>query len=217
MDKIRILIADDHAMFREGLRLIIERQPDMTIVGEAVDGQEVQEKALELAPDVILMDINMPVVDGVTATRLITQQNPRVGVIILTMYRQDEYVFEAIKNGALGYILKDASSKDLLETIRAVHRGEALLGPEMAKRILAEFRRLARDAERKKFANLTTQEVKILNLVAQGASNKEIAEQLYLSEQTIKNYLSVIFQKLHVNNRTEAAMLALREGLIPSS
>ncbi|MBC8248385.1 MAG: response regulator transcription factor [Anaerolineales bacterium] len=214
MEKIKVLLADDHTMFREGLRQILERQADMTVVGEAGDGREAAEKVESLAPNIVLVDISMPVLDGVKATRLITEHHPGVGVIILSMYGDDEYVFEAIKAGARGYLLKGDSSKNLIEAIRVVHRGEVMLGPGIAGRVLAEFRRLARDSSKDRLVDLSKREVRILRLVAEGASNKEIGDRLSLSEQTIKNYLSTIYQKLHVSSRTEAAIKAIREGLI---
>ncbi len=210
---IRVLLADDHAIFRDGLRAILDRQKDIVVVSEAGDGVEAVKKAAELAPDIVLMDINMPVMDGVRASRLITTQNQGVCIIILTMYREDEYVFEAIKAGARGYVVKDARAREVLKAIRAVHRGEALIDPATATKLLEEFRRLA-EGQRKELFDLNEQEIDILRLVAQGATNKEIAEAIHFSEQTIKNKLSIIFQKLHVNNRAEAVASAIREGLI---
>jgi DNA-binding NarL/FixJ family response regulator len=210
---IRVLLADDHAIFRDGLRAILDRQKDIVVVSEAGDGVEAVKKAAELAPDIVLMDINMPVMDGVRASRLITAQDQRVGIIILTMYREDEYVFEAIKAGARGYVVKDARAREVLKAIRAVHRGEALIDPATATKLLEEFRRLA-EGQRKELFDLNEQVIEILRLVAQGATNKEIAEAIHFSEQTIKNKLSIIFQKLHVNNRAEATASAIREGLI---
>ncbi len=214
MEAIRVLLADDHAIFREGLCAILDRQKDIVVVGEARDGVEAVKKVAEVTPDIVLMDINMPVMDGVRASRLITAQDQRVGIIILTMYREDEYVFEAIKAGARGYVVKDARAREVLKAIRAVHRGEALIDPAVATKLLEEFRRLAEGRSRKELFDLNEQETEILRLVAQGASNKEIAAALFLSEQTIKNKLSIVFQKLHVNNRAEAVTFAIREGLI---
>jgi len=215
MDTIKVLLADDHTMFREGLRVILDRQKDMRVVGEVEDGVEAVKKTAELAPDIVLMDINMPVMDGVRASRLITAQDQRVGIIILTMYREDKYVFEAIKAGARGYVVKDARANELFKAIRAVYRGEALIDPVVAAKLLEDFRRLAEERSRKDFLDLNKREIEILSLVAQGATNKEIADELYFSEQTIKNNLSIIFQKLHVNNRAEAVTYAIKEGLIP--
>jgi NarL family two-component system response regulator LiaR len=214
MERIRVLLADDHTMFREGVRAILDRQRDIVVVGEARDGAEAVEKTAAVAPDIVLMDINMPVMDGLSASRLISAQDQRVGIIILTMYREDEHVFEAIKAGARGYVVKDTRSKELLRAIRAVYRGEALVDPAMAAKLLEEFRRLARGQAGKEFLDLNEREIEILRRVARGATNREIAAVLCLSEQTIKNNLSVIFQKLHVNNRAEAAARAIEEGLI---
>jgi DNA-binding NarL/FixJ family response regulator len=219
MNKVRVLLADDHALFREGLRSLLEDQDDIEIVGEAEDGLQVTKLVPQLKPTVILMDINMPVVDGVEATRIILSENEDVGIIILTMYPQDEHVFEALRAGAKAYLLKDTRSKKLLDVIRAVHRGQAVIDPEMTNRLLSEFRRVTGKKEQKqpKVQSLTDQEQKILTLVADGASNKDIAAELDLSERTIKNYLSVIFQKLQVNNRTEAAIRAVKDGLVSGS
>jgi DNA-binding NarL/FixJ family response regulator len=213
MATIRVLIADDHRLFRLGLRQACESAEDLEVVGEAADGQEAVELAQRCRPDVVLMDINMPVMDGVEATHRIVEQDPGVRVIMLTIYRQDRYVFEAIKAGARGYLLKDVDEHELLEAIRAVYRGEALINPALATRVLDEFRRLSQvAAERAEVETLTEGEMEVLRLVAQGASNKEIAMQLHLAESTVSNRLRDIYRKLHVNNRTQAALLALRRG-----
>ncbi|HMQ50568.1 MAG TPA: response regulator transcription factor [Anaerolineae bacterium] len=212
---VKVLLADDHSLFREGVRSLLEDQDDIEIVGEAEDGLEAIRMAAKLKPTVILMDINMPVMDGVEATRVILRNNSRIGIIILTMYPQDEHVFEALRAGAKAYLLKDTRSKVLLEVIRKVHDGHAVIDPEMTTRLLSEFRRLTeQEEEPENVPSLTDQERRILTLVANGASNRDIAEDLDLSERTIKNYLSVIFQKLQVNNRTEAAIRAMRDGLV---
>lgn len=210
MSSIRVLIADDHRLFRQGLRQICETVGGLQVVGEAENGGEAIEMAQRLQPDVILMDINMPILDGVQATSLITESNPAARVIILTMYKQDQYVFEAIKAGARGYLLKDIDEQELVDAVRAVHRGEALIDPGLAARLLDEFRRLSQSAA--DVEDLTPAEMDVLRLVAQGADNKTIAEQLALSERTVANRLSEIYQKLHVANRTQAALLALRRG-----
>lgn len=213
MTPIRVLIADDHRLFRMGLRQACESTSDFEVVGEAGDGQEAVALAQRCRPDVILMDIQMPILDGVEATRRIVENDPSIQVIMLTIYRQDRYVFEAVKAGARGYLLKDVDEGELLETIRAVHRGEALINPGLATKVLDEFRRLgqvaagADDVER-----LAQGEMDVLCLVAQGANNKEIAARLHLAESTVSNRLSEIYQKLHVNSRTQAALLALRRG-----
>jgi DNA-binding NarL/FixJ family response regulator len=214
--QIKILIADDHALFREGLRSLLEDQRDIEVVGEAEDGLQAERMAQTLQPDVILMDINMPVIDGVEATRTILQQNDSIGIVVLTMHRQDEYVFDALRAGAKAYLLKDTRSRRLLEVIRAVSQGQSVIEPDMASRLLKEFRRLGQAEEKPQpaYQKLTDQERRILSYVAEGASNKEIAEAMSLAERTVKNYLTIIFQKLQVNNRTEAAIRAVKDGLV---
>lgn len=212
---IRLLIADDHTMVRQGLSQICGAEPDMEVVGQAADGQEACHLATQLQPDVVVMDINMPVLDGVQATRQITTANPKLGVIILTMYRQDQYVFEAIKAGARAYLLKDADSDELLWAIRVVAAGEALLDPSIAIKMIEEFRRLQSDTEEvERVTPLIELEMNILRLVAQGLNNSDIGSRLGLSEKTVRNRLTIIFSKLHVNNRTQAALYVLRRGLV---
>ena len=207
-----MLLADDHALFRQGLKSLLEAEGDFRVVGEAKDGWEALRHALEVRPDVILMDIQMPGLDGVQATQAILEEWPQARVIILTMYRQDAYVFEAVKAGARGYLLKDADAKALIEAIRRVHAGEVLLDAELAGRIIQDFR-AKKEASAPLNAELTEREVQILKLLAQGYTNLEIASELGLSEKTVRNRLSEIFQKLHLNNRTQAALYAIREGL----
>lgn len=211
MSHIRVLIADDHRLFREGLRQICEIVGGFEVVGEAENGQKTIDLAQQLEPDVVLMDIQMPGLDGVQATRSITELVPAAKVIILTMYRQDHYVFEALKAGARGYLLKDTDGQALIKAVRAVHRGEALIDPATAARVLEEFRRLSQlvsaDSEK-----LTEGEMDVLRLVAEGEENKVIAERLFISESTVANRLREIYQKLRVNNRTQAALSALRRG-----
>lgn len=212
MSSIRVLIADDHRIVRQGLRHVCELG-GLTVVGEAEDGREAVKLARRLRPGVILMDINMPILDGVQATRLIVEANLSARVIILTMYRQDRYVFDAIKAGARGYLLKDVDEGDLVAAIRAVHRGEALINPGLAVKLLDEFRRLSQVTdEMDDMDNLTQGEMDVLRLVARGVDNKTVAEQLALSERTVANRLSTVYEKLHVNNRTQAALVALRRG-----
>jgi DNA-binding NarL/FixJ family response regulator len=211
---IRLLIADDHTMVRQGLSQICDAEPNIRVVGQASDGQEACRLAQLVQPDVVVMDINMPVLDGVQATRHITESNAGIGVIILTMYRQDQYVFEAIKAGARAYLLKDADSDELLRAIRTVASGEALLDPGIALKMIEEFRRLQSEpVGADGITLLTERELDILRLVAQGLDNNEIGDRLGLSEKTVRNRLTVVFDKLHVNNRTQAALYALRRGL----
>lgn len=211
----RLLICDDHAMFRQGLRSILESEEGFRVIGEAANGREAVRYALETKPDVVLMDIQMPDLDGVAATKAILGERPDANVIILTMYRQDRYVFEAIKAGARGYLLKDADANDLISAISRVAAGETLLSADMATSILDEFRRygeLPRHPDHT-MSELTEREEDILRLLAQGRSNLEIADALGVSEKTVRNRLSEIFSKLRLNNRTQAALYALREGI----
>jgi DNA-binding NarL/FixJ family response regulator len=207
---IRVLIADDHRLFRQGVRQICELKGHFEVVGEAENGREAVALARSLEPDVILMDIQMSGLDGVQATQQIMAHTPLARVIILTMYRRDDYVFEAIKAGARGYLLKDVDWRDLLDAIRAVHEGQALIDPTMALRVLDEFRRSGNSEGAG--ACLTDGEMDVLTLVARGLDNPAIAETLSLAEKTITNRLSIIYQKLQVRNRTQAALYALRRG-----
>lgn len=214
MQPIRILIADDHAVVRQGLSQICNAEPDMQVVGQAADGQEVCRLVAHVKPDVVVMDINMPLLDGVQATRRLMSEITGVGVIILTMHRQDQYVFEAIKAGARAYLLKDADSDELLQAIRTVAAGEAVLNSTIALKMIEEFRRQQHDpVGADGITQLTERELDILRLVAQGLDNNEISDRLSLSEKTVRNRMTVIFEKLHVNNRVQAALYALRRGL----
>jgi NarL family two-component system response regulator LiaR len=221
MPPIRVLIADDHRLFRRGLRQVCETEGGFEVVGEAEDGRRAIELAQSLEPDVILMDIEMPLVDGVEATRVITSESPAVRVIALTVYQEDKHVFEAIRAGAQGYLLKDVEEHTLVEAVRTVHRGEALIDSHVAVSVLDEFRRvsqleseIARAQVLEEMTQLTDVEMEILRLLAQGADNRTIADQLSLAEKTVSNRLSDIYQKLHVNNRTQAALYALRRGWV---
>jgi len=215
LSPIRVLIADDHRLFRQGLCHLFDGCENIVVVGEAENGEQAVHLARRLKPDVVLMDIQMPILDGVQATHIITESNPAVRVIILTMYRQDQYVFEAIKAGACGYLLKDIDEHELVEAIQAVHRGEALVDPSLAARLLDEFRRLSSVSNTAEpIETLTEGEMQVLRLVAQGEDNKTIAERLCLSERTVANRLSEIYNKLHVNSRTQAALVALRRGWV---
>ncbi len=212
MPPIRVMIADDHRLFRVGLRQVCETLGGFQIVGEAEHGRQAVELAQHVHPDVILMDINMPILDGVEATRLITEVVPTARVIMLTIHRQDRHVFDAIKAGARGYLLKDVDERDLIDAIRAVHQGAALINGELATQVLDEFRRLSQAADQADLDRLTPVELEILRRVAHGDDNKTIADQLDLTENTVAKRLSDIYQKLHVANRTQAALAALRHG-----
>lgn len=202
-------------MFRQGLKSLLESEEDFRVIGEAANGREAVRFALETKPDVILMDIQMPELDGVAATKEILAVWPDANVIMLTMYRQDHYVFEAIKAGASGYLLKDADADRLTDAVRRVHSGETLLNADLAKNVLDEFRKYGKmpNHPEHKLSELTAREEDILRLLAQGHANLEIAEQLGVSEKTVRNRLTEIFSKLRLNNRTQAALYALREGI----
>jgi NarL family two-component system response regulator LiaR len=213
VDPIRILLADDHNVLRQGMAQALNAQPDMMVVGQASNGVEACQLAAEHQPDVALMDINMPEMDGVEATRRITAERPETGIIILTMYRRDDYVFEAIKAGASGYLLKEVELDELLAAIRSVAQGEAVIDSAIAGRVLAELRRPPVVNEKAK-PTLADRDTEILRLLAQGAANQEIADQLQIAEKTVRNRLSLLFRRLHLENRTQAAIYALREGLV---
>jgi DNA-binding NarL/FixJ family response regulator len=216
MSTIRLVLADDHRLFRQGLRQICETVGGFEVVGEAENGQEAVDLVYELEPDVILMDINMPVLDGVQATTLITESGLATRVVILTMHQQDRYVFEAVKAGARGYLLKDADGEELVAAVRAVYVGEALIDPTLATKLLDEFRRLSQGPSKQDdLDKLTEAEMEVLQFVAQGEDNKTIAKHLDISEKTVANRLLEIYQKLQVRNRTQAALVALRRGWVP--
>jgi two-component system, NarL family, response regulator LiaR len=208
---IRILISDDHAIVREGLRALLATEPGMELVGEAPDGATAVDLARSLKPDVILLDMIMPRLDGLEAIGEIKRENPDARILILTSFAEDEKVFPAIKAGALGYLLKDSSPQELLQAIRHVYRGESSLHPTIARKLIRE---LSQPPTLPPTVDpLTEREVEVLRLVAQGLTNDEIAGRLYLSERTVRTHVSHILDKLHLANRTQAALYALREGL----
>ena len=217
MATIRLLLVDDQALFREGLHTLLSVHSDLDVVGEANNGQEALELAGKLHPDVVLMDLRMPVLDGVAATRALKETHPQCRVIVLTTFDDDEYVFEGLRAGAVGYLLKDVSSDKLVEAIRAAARGETFLQPSVAAKVVAEFARLTeqKPAPAQPLVEpLSARELEILALVATGASNKEIAAELFIAEGTVKNHLTNILGKLGVRDRTQAALKAKELGLI---
>ncbi len=217
MNPIRILIVDDQRILREGLRTLLELEGDLAVAAEAEDGQAALEQYETLRPDVVLMDIRMPRLDGVEATRRLCQRWPEARVIILTTFDDDAYVFDGLRAGALGYLLKDVSGRELAEAIRKVAAGGALIEPSVARKVLAEFARLAepaRPAVEQLPEPLSERELEILRLLAAGASNRQIAGQLFLAEGTVKNYISAILDKLGVSDRTQAALRARELGLL---
>ena len=217
MERIKVLIADDHRIVREGLMAILKTKENIEVVGEAQDGQEAIEKVRTLEPDVVLMDVSMPRMGGVEATRQIKREFPHIGIIALTMYDEQQYIFDLVRAGATGYLLKDTESSQIVEAIRAIYRGESLIHPSVASKILAEFSLLAQKKGKKpswEDHDLTEREVTVLRLVADGKTNKEIANNLNLSEKTVKNHVRNIFHKLQVYDRTQAAILGIRKGII---
>jgi len=210
-EPIRILIADDHAIVREGLRSLIATEPGMELLGEASDGIQAVDKARVLQPDVILLDMMMPRKDGLGAINDIIKENPNARILVLTSFAEDEKVFPAIKAGALGYLLKDSSPQELLQAIRNVYHGEASLHPTIARKLMRELNQPATLPPTTD--PLTEREVEVLRLVAQGLSNDEVAEKLVVSERTVRTHVSHILDKLHLANRTQMALYAVREGI----
>jgi DNA-binding NarL/FixJ family response regulator len=215
-DTISVLLVDDHMLLREGLRQLFALEQDIQVVGDAVDGFEVMQKIRQLQPDVVLMDINMPVVDGIAVTRQVTQTFPHIAVIMLTMHGQQQQMLKALKNGARGYVLKTTSAREVAQAIRTVHAGGTYIDPVWTGALVGELRRLAdaSSTEGQRVETLSEKELEIIRYVAAGMNNREIAESLSYSEKTVKNYLSVIYQKLHLRDRTQVAIFALRQGLL---
>ncbi len=212
MEAIKILIADDHPVVREGLNAMLSREVDFQVVGEAKDGAEAVNKVAELRPDVVLMDLRMPEMDGVEAMRQIRTNDPRVKFIILTTYSDDDYIFSGIEAGARAYLLKDAPREELFKAIRSVHRGESLIQPVVASKLLDRFSQLSRRTPSGE--ELSERELEVLCLMAKGAANKEISAELKIAQSTVKTHITNIFQKLGVNDRTEAVTQALKRGII---
>ena len=215
MRKIKILIADDHAVVREGTRRILEQERDMEVVGEAGDGEEAVNLATSLKPDVAIMDISMPKMDGIEATRRIKVVCPSINVLILSAYDDDQFIFSLLEAGAAGYLLKSVRSRELLDAIRAVYSGESVLHPSIARKVLNRFVSASGKPEGKEpSVMLSDREMEVLKLAAKGLSNQDIAEKLCLSIRTVQGHLGHIFNKLQVGSRTEAVVRALKEGWV---
>lgn len=212
-ERITVLLVDDHAVVRQGVRAFLDTQPDMMVVGEAESGKAAVVMVTEYLPDVVLMDLIMPGMDGVEATQRIRQTSPHTQVIILTSYHDDEHIFPAIRAGALSYVLKDIGPVALVDAVRRAADGEAVLNPQVAARLVQEFRG-APDIAPNPFIELSDRELEVLRLIAGGRRNSEIARELVISEKTVKNHVSNILSKLHLADRTQAAVYAWREGIV---
>jgi len=208
---IRLLITDDHSIVRKGIKALLATEKDLQVVGEAENGADAVEKSAALKPDVVLMDLVMPEMDGIEATRRITTEQPGTKILVLTSFAADDKVFPAIKAGALGYLLKDSTPDQLLEAIRQVYKGEPSLEPSIARKVLQELSRPGQG--RQTTEPLTERELEVLRLIAQGMSNKEIATKIFVAEWTVRSHVSNILGKLHLASRTQAALYALRSGL----
>ena len=216
MDRIKVLVVDDHALFRRGIIEVLTNQKNLEVVGEATDGLEAIEKAEEIAPDVILMDINMPHCSGLEATQALQTKMPQVNILVLTVSESESDLFAAMKFGAKGYILKNTEPEELIHAISHIAQGGVIVSPIMATKLLTEFRepKAEREATQKAETGLSPREGEVLQLVAQGATNKQIADSLFISENTVKTHLRSIMEKLHLANRSQAAAYAVKRGLV---
>jgi two-component system response regulator DegU len=211
---IKVLIADDHAMFREGIKQILELEKDIKVIALAENGEEAISKAIQFIPDVILMDINMPKLNGIEALKKLGEMEYPAKVVMLTIHEDGEYLFKSLNEGAKGYILKDAKPEVLIDAIRTVANNEAYIQPNMTQELVKEFNKMTqRDRLIKTEKNLTVREIEVLELIAEGLLNKEIAAKLYISEKTVKNHVSNIFKKLDVSDRTQAAIYAIKNDI----
>jgi DNA-binding NarL/FixJ family response regulator len=213
-DRIRVLVADDQNLMRAGFRMILEAQPDIEVVGEAIDGADAVRRFEELAPDVVVMDVRMPTMDGIEATRRLVGRAPSARVLILTTFDLDEYVYQALRAGASGFLLKDRPPEELAAAVRVVASGEALLAPSVTRRLIAEFAARATPVSRTELDELTDREREVLILMARGLSNREIARSLYVAETTVKTHVGRVLHKLRLRDRAQAVVLAYESGLV---
>ena len=216
-ETLKVLIADDHALFRRGLQMVLKQEPDIEVVGEAGDGHEAIEKASELMPDVVLMDVRMPKRSGIEATERIKDLLPHVKILMLTISDEEADLYDAIKAGASGYLLKEISIDEVADAIRSVWAGQSRISPSMASKLLTEFAAISKRAEERQqlpAPRLTEREMEVLKLVAQGMNNREIAKDLFISENTVKNHIRNILEKFHLHSRMEAVVYAVREKLL---
>ena len=217
VEKLRVLVCDDHALFRRGLQMVLEQEQDLELVGEASDGVEAVEKATELMPDVVLMDVRMPKRSGIEAAGHIKDTLPHVKILMLTISDEEADLYEAIKAGASGYLLKEIPIEEVADAIRSVWSGQSRISPSMASKLLTEFAAMSKASEEKPQVpapRLTDREMEVLRLVAQGLNNRDIAKQLFISENTVKNHIRNILEKLHLHSRMEAVVYAVREKLL---
>jgi two-component system response regulator NreC len=215
--KISVLLADDHRILREGIRSLLEKTPDIEVVGEALEGGDAVAKVQQLSPDVVLMDITMPGLNGLEATRQIKALRPLTKVLVLTMHENNQYISQFLRSGASGYVLKDTAASELVGAIRAVHQGDAYLYPSIARKLLEEYLlKVQTGEERDSYDGLTEREQEVLKLIAEGKTNKEIAETLSLSVRTVQAHRANLMGKLHMHDRTELVRYAIRKGLIPA-
>ncbi len=214
MDKISVLIADDHSLMRQGLKQILELEEDMQVIGQATNGQEAVDMIKRLKPDVVLMDINMPVMNGIQAIKELREAYVPSKIVVLTIHEDREYLFKTLQTGAEGYVLKDAESSVLLAAIRSVYNGQNYIQPNMTRELVKEFTRVTRNEKRRSDEiPLTDREIEVIELIAEGMLNKQIAQKLFISEKTVKNHVSNIFKKLNVSDRTQAAIYALKHNI----
>jgi DNA-binding NarL/FixJ family response regulator len=213
-EAIRVLIADDQALMRTGFQMILDVQPDIEVVGEAIDGSDAIRHYERLTPDVVVMDVRMPAMDGIEATRRLTALDPPARVLILTTFDLDEYVYEALRAGASGFLLKDRPPEELVAAVRVIAAGEALLAPSVTRRLIEEFAKRAPTASRAELAELTDREREVLVLMARGLSNREIARSLFVAETTVKTHVGRILGKLRLRDRAQAVVLAYESGLV---
>ena len=216
-DAIKVLIVDDHALFRRGLQMVLENEPDIDVVGEGGDGQEAIDMAEKSTPDVVLMDVRMPKHSGIEATRQIKDMLPSTKILMLTISDEEGDLYEAIKAGASGYLLKEISIEEVADAVRSVHQGQSLISPSMASKLLTEFAAMVKRADERTQVpgpRLTERELEVLKLVAKGLNNRDIGSELFISENTVKNHVRNILEKLHLHSRMEAVMYALREKLL---
>ncbi len=212
MDKIRVLLADDHALVREGTRELLEREDDIVVVAEAADGEEAVQLAASHRPDVVVMDVAMPELSGIEATKRIKAEYPTVAVLVLSAYDDDQYVFALLEAGAAGYVLKDVHASELVKAVRAVHAGESVLHPTVARKVLDRFAQRADKTRQRAPDELTARELEVLKVAAKGMTNQQIARELVISVRTVQVHLSNVFSKMRVGSRTEAVVYGLRKG-----